>query len=74
MSAPAAKAERDSESERAPARPFAAPAEPERELERIAKLREDARNDEADKALAEFRRKYPDYRIAEPMWSRVKPR
>ena len=73
MSAPAAKAER-AEAERAPSRAFAAPSEPERELERIAKLREDGRNDEADKALDAFRRKYPDFRIVEPMWSRVMPR
>ena len=73
MSAPAAKAER-SEAERTPSRAFPAPSEPERELERIAKLREEGRNDEADKALDEFRRKYLDFRIVEPMWSRVRPR
>ena len=73
MSVPAAKAEGD-EADRAPARTFAAPSEPERELERIAKLREGGRNDEADKAFDEFRRMYPDFRIVEPMWSRVRPR
>jgi hypothetical protein len=52
-----------------------APAdEPTRELEAIAKLRAEGRHEEADKALAEFRRKRPDYRIAEAMWERVKPR
>ncbi|HUQ29037.1 MAG TPA: hypothetical protein VM051_10605 [Usitatibacter sp.] len=45
-----------------------------RELEAIAKLRAENRHEEADKALAEFRRKRPDYRIAEAMWERVKPR
>ena len=70
MSAPAAKAE----AEREPARTFAAPAEPERELERIARLRDEGRDEEADQALEEFRRKHPDYRIPEAMWSRVKPR
>ena len=48
--------------------------EPTRELEAIAKLRLEARHEEADKALAEFRRKRPDYRIADAMWERVKPR
>lgn len=48
--------------------------EPTRELEAIAKLRVEGRQEEADKALAEFRRKRPDYRIPDPMWERVKPR
>lgn len=48
--------------------------EPTRELEAIAKLRAEGRHDEADKALAEFRRRRPDYRIPEAMWERVKPR
>jgi hypothetical protein len=51
-----------------------ADADPARELERIAKLREAARHEEADRALAEFRRRHPDYRIPEAMWERVKPR
>ena len=46
----------------------------ERELERIAKLREEGRDADADKALEQFRRDHPDYRIAEAMWQRVKPR
>ena len=37
---------------------------PEPWLERIAKLRDEGRDDEADRQLAEFRRRYPDYRIA----------
>ena len=40
-------------------------------LERIAELRRQGRHDEADKALAEFRRRYPDYRIAEEMLKKV---
>ncbi|MBC8023687.1 MAG: hypothetical protein H7Y14_11240, partial [Burkholderiales bacterium] len=48
--------------------------EPTRELEAIAKLRAGGRHEEADKALAEFRRKRPDYRIPEAMWERVKAR
>lgn len=47
---------------------------PEAELERIAKLREAGRNDEADKALAEFHRRFPQHRIPDAMWERVKPR
>ena len=49
---------------------------PERdvELERIAKLREGGKNTEADKALEEFRKRYPDFRIPEAMWERVRPR
>ena len=47
--------------------------DPARELERIARLREAARHEEADRALAEFRRRHPDYRIPEAMWERVKP-
>jgi hypothetical protein len=44
---------------------------PEAALERIAELRRLGRHDEADKALAEFRRRYPDYRIAEQMLKKV---
>jgi hypothetical protein len=32
------------------------------------------RDAEADKALDEFRRAHPDYRIPDAMWERVKPR
>src|SRR3989442_6124830 len=44
---------------------------PEAVLERVAELRRQGRHDEADKALAEFRRRYPDYRIAEEMLKKV---
>jgi hypothetical protein len=44
------------------------------ELERIARLRSDGKSAEADKALEEFRRRYPDYRIPEAMWERVRAR
>ncbi|OFZ87965.1 MAG: hypothetical protein A2W21_08775 [Betaproteobacteria bacterium RBG_16_66_20] len=47
---------------------------PERELERIAELRQQARHDEADKALAEFRKRHPDFRIPEEMRARVERR
>jgi Meckel syndrome type 1 protein len=45
-----------------------------RELDRIAELRAEGRDAEADKALEAFRRDHPDYRIPEAMWERVKPR
>jgi hypothetical protein len=41
------------------------------ELERIAALRAEGKHDEADRALAEFRKRFPDYRIAEEMRRRV---
>ena len=41
----------------------AAAESPERWLERIAELRKQERHEEADKQLAEFRRRYPDFRI-----------
>ena len=44
---------------------------PEAALEHIAELRRQGKHDEADKALAEFRRRYPDYRIAEEMLKKV---
>jgi len=47
---------------------------PEKELERIAALRREDRHDEADKALAEFRKRYPDYRIPEAMLEKVERR
>lgn len=69
-----AKAEMAEMADAAPARTLAPPSEPERELERIAKLRDEGRNAEADKALEEFRRKLPAFRIPDAMWPRVKPR
>jgi hypothetical protein len=47
---------------------------PERELERIADLRKQGRHDEADKALAEFRKRNPDFKIPEAMLERVERR
>jgi hypothetical protein len=71
--APAPAARRDAESG-APARLLGQVAKadsPEAALERIAELRRQGRHDEADKALAQFRRRYPDYRIAEEMLKKV---
>lgn len=48
--------------------------DPAGELDRIARLRAEGRHAEADKALEEFRRRYPDFRIPEAEWERVKPR
>jgi len=48
-----------------------APLTPERLLERIAELRKEGRHDDADKALAEFRQRYPEYRISEELLKKV---
>lgn len=40
-------------------------------LERIARLREAGKHEEADRALAEFRKRYPDFRISDEMLKRV---
>jgi hypothetical protein len=57
--------------EKAAALEARAPASPEQWLQGIADLRRQGRHEEADKALAEFRRAYPDYRISEPMLEKV---
>jgi TolA-binding protein len=44
---------------------------PEAWLERIAGLRKQGKDDEADKALAEFRKRYPDYRLSDEMRAKV---
>jgi hypothetical protein len=49
------------------------PETPEKWLERIATLRAEGRHGDADKALAEFRQRHPDYRIPEPMLHKVLP-
>jgi hypothetical protein len=70
--ADAARGVRESRRAEAP-RPMASMVvePPERWLERIAELRKQGKHDEADKALAEFRRAYPDYRISEAMLEKV---
>ena len=47
---------------------------PEQELERIAELRRQHKHTEADKALAEFRKRLPDFKISEAMRERVERR
>jgi hypothetical protein len=44
---------------------------PQQWLERIARLREAGRHQEADESLAEFRRRHPGYEIPEAMRARV---
>lgn len=43
----------------------AAPESPERWVERIVELRKAGRHEDAEKELAEFRKRYPDYKIPE---------
>jgi hypothetical protein len=81
-----AKQSAPAEAASAPAAPAAAPAReraelraqafgaaepPERWLERIALLREQGRHEDADRQLAEFRKRYPDFRIPAEMLKRV---
>lgn len=47
---------------------------PEQALERIAKLRAEGRHEEADRALAEFRKRHPEFRIPAEMRERVERR
>jgi hypothetical protein len=51
--------------------PTFAHASPEQLLQGIADLRRQGRHEDADKALAEFRRLYPDHRISEEMRAKV---
>jgi hypothetical protein len=52
----------------------APPETPEQWLERIGKLRDAGKAREADESLAEFRKRYPDYRMSAAMRARVAPR
>lgn len=47
---------------------------PEKWLERIARLRSEGRDAEADESLDRFRRRHPDYKIPEEMRAKVLPR
>jgi hypothetical protein len=44
---------------------------PEAWLERIAELRRQGKHEEADKALAEFRQRYPGYRLSDQVRAKV---
>lgn len=82
LSAPRQEAREDQVAERARTAP--APAAmakrmqvqetPEQELERIALLRREGKHDEADKALADFRKRRPEFRIPEATLERVEKR
>ncbi len=47
---------------------------PEQWLARIAELRREGHDAEADRRLAEFRRRFPDYRIPQPVREKVERR
>ena len=47
---------------------------PEKILERITALRREGRAKEADDLYAEFKRRFPDYRIPDAMREQVLPR
>lgn len=47
---------------------------PEQWLERIAKLRAEGRHEEADRVLAEFRKRHPDFKIAPEILEKVERR
>lgn len=47
---------------------------PEEWLERIADLRTQGRDADADEQFAEFKRHYPEFKIPEPMMERIAPR
>ncbi len=68
---PPAPAARPAPVQERPAQVARLEAPPERELERIATLRLEGKHEEADKALAEFRRRFPDYRMSDAMRERV---
>ena len=58
----------------APPAARAASSDIDMELERIAALREQGKDDQADEALARFRERHPGYTIPDAIWARVKPR
>jgi hypothetical protein len=72
--APTPKAAAKREAAGATADVMANAHDPHAELERIAKLRAEGRDEEADRALDEFRKRFPHYRIDDATWARVKPR
>lgn len=71
---PAARAPAPAAANIAQGKVAAAPETPEHWLERIAKLRAEGRSREADESFAEFRRRYPDYRIPDELRRRIAPR
>jgi len=76
-SAPKASAELrrfDEGARGAPALSASALQSPEQWLQGIADLRKQGRHDEADRSLAEFRKRHPGYRIPEAMLEKVEKR
>jgi hypothetical protein len=74
--APQANAQlgRTDEGRRAAALSAFALQSPEQWLQGIADLRRQGRHEEADKSLAEFRKRYPDYRISKEVLEQVEKR
>ena len=68
------EAESDATSARELKKSIAVEPDPARELERIAQLRAAGKDAEADAALEAFRKRFPEYRIPDATWDRVKPR
>ena len=50
------------------------PESPEAWLERVVRLREAGRDEEAERAFEDFKRRYPDYRIPEAMLEKLAKR
>ena len=69
--APRVQAATAEKAESAPKLAASSNLSPEQWLQGIADLRWQGYQDEADRQLAEFRKRYPDYRIPEPMLRRV---
>ena len=78
--APAREADNRMEGARVQSVPAAAPMlaqvarSPEQWLQGIADLRRQGRHEEADRELAEFRKRYPDYRLSDEMRAKVERR
>lgn len=71
VAASAAPAAPAAESVATDSAPLVVEESPDATLERIVRLRAEARHDEADRALEQFRKRYPDYRIPEATLKRV---
>jgi hypothetical protein len=65
------EAQRPQASAAAGARMMAKVESPEAWLERIVELRKQGKHEQADKALADFRQRYPDYRLSDEMKAKV---
>ena len=65
------EAQRPQASAAAGARLMSKVESPDAWLERIAELRKQGKHEEADKALAEFRQRYPAYVLSDEMKAKV---